>query len=166
MVSDFFYPQPGGVELHIYHLSQRLIARGHSVIIITHAYKDRTGVRTLTNGLKVYYVPYLVLYRECTFPTVFSAFPTLRQIFIRENIDIVHGHGSFSSLCHEAILHGNTMGLKTVFTDRSSINTEYNLAVHYLEAKTIKGRLKCGFSMSFKARYSTVTRIYASFSGS
>ena len=119
MVSDFFYPQPGGVELHIYHLSQRLIARGHSVIIITHAYKDRTGVRTLTNGLKVYYVPYLVLYRECTFPTVFSAFPTLRQIFIRENIDIVHGHGSFSSLCHEAILHGNTMGLKTVFTDHS-----------------------------------------------
>lgn len=119
MVSDFFYPQPGGVELHIYHLAQRLIARGHSVIVITHAYNNRTGVRTLTNGLKVYYIPYLVMYRECTFPTVFSGFPILRQIFIRESIDIVHGHGSFSSLCHEAILHGNTMGLKTVFTDHS-----------------------------------------------
>ncbi|QPG72863.1 Phosphatidylinositol N-acetylglucosaminyltransferase gpi3 subunit [Brettanomyces nanus] len=119
MVSDFFYPQPGGVELHIYHLAQRLIARGHSVIVITHAYKDRTGVRILTNGLKVYYVPFVVLYRECTFPTVFSAFPILRYIFIREKIDIVHGHGSFSSLCHEAILHGSTMGLKTVFTDHS-----------------------------------------------
>ncbi|GMF07852.1 unnamed protein product [Ambrosiozyma monospora] len=119
MISDFFYPQPGGVELHIYHLAQKLIARGHSVIVITHAYGDRTGIRTLTNGLKVYYVPFMVLYRNATFPSVFSAFPILRQIFIRESIEIVHGHGTFSSLCHEAIFHANTMGLKTVFTDHS-----------------------------------------------
>lgn len=119
MVSDFFYPQPGGVELHVYHLSQRLIDRGHSVIIITHAYGSRTGVRVLTNGLKVYYVPFLVLHRESTFPSVFSFFPILRQILIREEIDIVHGHGSLSSLCHEGIVHGRTMGLKTVFTDHS-----------------------------------------------
>ena len=119
MVSDFFFPQPGGVELHVYHLSQRLINRGHSVVIITHAYGNRTGIRTLTNGLKVYYVPFFVLYRESTFPTVFSFFPMLRQILIREQIDIVHGHASLSSMCHEAILHGRTMGLKTVFTDHS-----------------------------------------------
>jgi phosphatidylinositol glycan class A protein len=119
LVSDFFYPQPGGVELHIYHLAQNLIDRNHSVVIITHAYGDRQGVRYLTNGLKVYYIPSLVFYRQSTCPTVFSAFPILRQIFIRESIDIVHGHGSCSSLCHEAIIHGNTMGLKTVFTDHS-----------------------------------------------
>lgn len=53
LVSDFFYPQPGGVESHIYQLSQRLIDRGHKVIVICHAYGDRTGVRYLTNGLKV-----------------------------------------------------------------------------------------------------------------
>lgn len=119
MISDFFYPQPGGVELHIYHLSQQLIARGHSVIVVTHAYGDRTGVRYLTNGLKVYYVPAAVFFRASTWPTVFSALPVLRQIFIRESIDLVHGHGTFSSLCHEAILHGKTMNLKTVFTDHS-----------------------------------------------
>ncbi|KAG7800689.1 hypothetical protein KL929_000228 [Ogataea haglerorum] len=119
MISDFFYPQPGGMELHIYHLSQKLIARGHSVVVITHAYGDRTGVRMLTNGLKVYYVPFFIIYRQTTFPTVFSLFPILRQILIRESIDIVHGHGTFSSMCHEAILHANTMGIKTVFTDHS-----------------------------------------------
>ncbi|GMM34709.1 phosphatidylinositol N-acetylglucosaminyltransferase [Saccharomycopsis crataegensis] len=119
MISDFFYPQPGGVELHVYHLSQKLIQLGHSVVIITHDYGSRTGVRTLTNGLKVYYVPFFVLYRESTFPTVFSAFPILRNIFIRENIEIVHGHGSLSSLCHEAIFHARTMGMKTCFTDHS-----------------------------------------------
>lgn len=119
MVCDFFYPQPGGVELHVYHLSQRLIERGHSVIIVTHAYGSRTGIRVLTNGLKVYYVPFFVLYRESSFPSVFSFFPMLRQILIRENIDIVHGHASLSSFCHEAILHGRTMGLRTCFTDHS-----------------------------------------------
>ena len=31
MVSDFFYPNMGGVESHIYQLSQCLIERGHKV---------------------------------------------------------------------------------------------------------------------------------------
>ncbi len=31
MVSDFFYPNTGGVESHIYQLSQCLLARGHKV---------------------------------------------------------------------------------------------------------------------------------------
>lgn len=119
MVTDFFYPQPGGVEFHVYHLSQKLIDLGHSVIIITHDYGNRTGVRMLTNGLRVYYAPLLTIYRNSTVPSVFSAFPILRNIFIREQIDIVHGHGSLSSLGAEAILHGRTMGLKAVFTDHS-----------------------------------------------
>lgn len=119
MVADFFYPQPGGVEFHVYHLAQELIDMGHSVVVITHEYGNRKGVRMLTNGLKVYYVPFFVLYRNSTFPTVFLAFPILRNIFIREEIDIVHGHGTYSSLCHEAIIHGRTMGLRTVFTDHS-----------------------------------------------
>lgn len=119
MVTDFFYPQPGGVEFHVYHLSQKLIDLGHSVIIITHNYSGRNGIRYLTNGLKVYYVPFWVLYRSSAFPTVFSAFPILRNIFIRESIDIIHGHGSLSTFGHEAIFHGRTMGLKTVFTDHS-----------------------------------------------
>ncbi|KAF2010965.1 glycosyltransferase family 4 protein [Aaosphaeria arxii CBS 175.79] len=104
---------------HIYQLSSKLIDRGHKVIIVTHAYAGRTGVRYLTNGLKVYHVPFWVIYRETTFPTVFSFFPVFRNIVIREQIEIVHGHGSLSNLCHEAILHARTMGLRTVFTDHS-----------------------------------------------
>jgi len=119
MVSDFFFPQPGGVESHIYQLSTKLIDRGHKVVIITHAYEGRTGIRYLTNGLKVYHVPFLVIYRETTMPTVFSFFPIFRNIIIREQIEIVHGHASLSSFCHEAILHARTMGLRTVFTDHS-----------------------------------------------
>ena len=31
MMSDFFYPNMGGVENHIYQLSQHLLTRGHKV---------------------------------------------------------------------------------------------------------------------------------------
>ncbi|SCU82555.1 LADA_0C06260g1_1 [Lachancea dasiensis] len=119
MVCDFFYPQLGGVEFHIYHLSQKLIKLGHSVVVITHSYGDRTGVRYLSNGLKVYYVPYVVIYRETSLPTVFGSFPIVRNILLREQIQIVHAHVSVSTLAHESLLHATVMGLQTVFTDHS-----------------------------------------------
>lgn len=119
MVCDFFYPQPGGVEFHIYHLAQQLIARGHNVIVVTHSYGDRGGVRYLTNGLKVYYIPFIGFYRATMTPTVFSMFPLFRNIFVRESIDIVHGHASMSPMAQEAMVHGKVMGLKTVMTEHS-----------------------------------------------
>ncbi|KAI3636506.1 hypothetical protein MIR68_005451 [Amoeboaphelidium protococcarum] len=120
MVSDFFFPNYGGVESHLYCVSQALIARGHKVVIITHQYdEDRVGVRYLTNGLKVYYLPHIVIYQQATLPTVYGLFPLMRQIFIREQIQIVHAHQAFSTIAHEAILHARTMSLKAVFTDHS-----------------------------------------------
>ena len=56
---------------------------------------------------------------QVTLPTLLTAFPVLRQIFLREAITVVHGHGAFSALCHEGILHAGTMGLHTLFTDHS-----------------------------------------------
>lgn len=119
MVCDFFYPNMGGVESHIYQLSSCLIDRGHKVIIVTHKYDDRCGVRYLSNGLKIYYLPIPPFYNQCILPSLFTTLPLIRSIFIRENISIVHGHSAFSTLGHEAMFHARTMGLKTVFTDHS-----------------------------------------------
>ncbi|XP_052761075.1 phosphatidylinositol N-acetylglucosaminyltransferase subunit A-like [Mya arenaria] len=119
MVSDFFYPNQGGVESHIYHLSQCLINRGHKVIVVTHYYGSRRGVRYLKNGLKVYYLPFPTMYNQCILPTILTTLPLLRNIFIREQISIVHGHSAFSTMAHEAMFHARNMGLKTVFTDHS-----------------------------------------------
>lgn len=119
MASDFFYPNIGGVESHIYQLSQCLLRKGHKVIVITHAYDNRTGIRYMTSGLKVYYLPLLVIYNQCTLPTLFATFPIVRYILIREQISIVHGHSAFSALAHEVMFHAKTLGLKTVFTDHS-----------------------------------------------
>lgn len=119
MVCDFFYPNVGGVESHIYQLSQCLMNRGHKVVIVTHAYSDRTGVRYMTNGMKVYYLPLYVIYNQCTLPTLFTTFPIMRNILLRERINIVHGHSAFSALALETIIHARVLGIKTVFTDHS-----------------------------------------------
>ncbi|XP_020285166.1 N-acetylglucosaminyl-phosphatidylinositol biosynthetic protein isoform X3 [Pseudomyrmex gracilis] len=119
MVSDFFYPNMGGVEEHIFNLSQCLLEHGHKVVILTHSYGDRVGIRYMTNGLKVYYIPVKVFYNQCVLPTMICSLPLIRYIFIREEIQIIHGHSAFSALAHEGMLIGRLMGLKTVFTDHS-----------------------------------------------
>lgn len=119
MVSDFFYPNMGGVESHIYQLSQCLIERGHKVLVVTHAYGGRRGVRYLSNGLKVYYLPLRVMYNQSTATTLFHSLPLLRCIFLRERVSVVHAHSSFSAMAHDALFHAKTMGLRTVFTDHS-----------------------------------------------
>eukprot|EP01114_Cavostelium_apophysatum_P009560 TRINITY_DN22723_c0_g1_i1.p1 TRINITY_DN22723_c0_g1~~TRINITY_DN22723_c0_g1_i1.p1 ORF type:complete len:451 (+),score=77.19 TRINITY_DN22723_c0_g1_i1:100-1452(+) len=119
MVSDFFYPNMGGVEMHLYQLSQCLMKRGNKVVIITHFYGNRKGIRYLSNGLKVYYLPYLPIYNQSTLPTAVLMFPLIRCILIRERINIVHCHQAFSCLGHECMLHARTMGYKVCFTDHS-----------------------------------------------
>ncbi|XP_075643303.1 phosphatidylinositol N-acetylglucosaminyltransferase subunit A isoform X1 [Castanea sativa] len=119
MVSDFFYPNFGGVENHIYLLSQCLIKLGHKVVVMTHAYGNRSGVRYMTGGLKVYYVPWKPFLMQNTLPTFYGTLPIIRTILIREQISLVHGHQAFSTLCHEALMHARTMGYKVVFTDHS-----------------------------------------------
>nr|CAG4645493.1 EOG090X0515 [Lynceus sp. MCZ IZ 141354] len=119
MVSDFFYPNMGGVESHIYTLSQCLLEHDHKVVVITHSYGDRVGIRYMLNGLKVYYLPIKTFYNQVALPTLVASLPIIRYIFVREEIQIVHGHSSFSTLAHEAMLIARLLGLKVVFTDHS-----------------------------------------------
>jgi len=86
MVSDFFVPNLGGVEMHMYNVAQCLMKRGHKVIVLTSAYSgERIGVRWLSNGLKVYHLPTTVLYSQTSVPDLmFVHIPLFRQIFVRE----------------------------------------------------------------------------------
>lgn len=119
LVSDFFYPNMGGVESHLYQLSQCLLEKGHNVIIVTHSYGNRTGIRFMANYLKVYYLPIVPFYNQAVLPTIMGSLPYLRYIFNQEKIQIVHGHSAFSTLAHEALFVASLLGLATVFTDHS-----------------------------------------------
>jgi len=92
MISDFFYPRLGGVEVSIYQLSCSLIRRGIKVVVITRAYKNRQIIRYMGNGVKVYYLPVAVLNNEIMFPTLYGLLPILREIIQKEGIDIIHMH--------------------------------------------------------------------------
>ncbi|XP_040568442.1 phosphatidylinositol N-acetylglucosaminyltransferase subunit A [Lepeophtheirus salmonis] len=120
LVSDFFPPNIGGVETHIYQLAQRLLLHGHQVIIITHQYQQHVGVKQLRPRLKVYYLPFIPFYNQCILPTLTAAtLPSLRSIFLEEGIELVHGHSAFSSLAHESLFVAGIMNIATVFTDHS-----------------------------------------------
>lgn len=71
---------------------------------MTHAYGDRSGVRWLSRGLKVYYLPIPEMFRQCTYTTFFSNFAAFRSIVIRERIHIIHGHQVWP-LPARALLH-------------------------------------------------------------
>lgn len=124
LVGDFFYPNMGGVEAHILHLAYCLIERGHKVVGITHSYGDRTGVRYIRNGFKVYYCPFTLLpggAGNIIFPAVHIPYviPLLREIFAREEIDLVHTHQYSSILGYMAALYSDHMGLRVVRTNHS-----------------------------------------------
>lgn len=133
LVCDFFYPNLGGVEMHLWSLAQCLHRLGHKVIIITHAYSakkngadqsnsndhHRTGVRYLPGPIKVYYCPIVPFVANDTLPTFLVSFPLLRWIFIRERIDIVHSHQATSSLANESLVYAAELGIRSVYTDHS-----------------------------------------------
>uniref|UniRef100_A0A8D0GUC0 Phosphatidylinositol glycan anchor biosynthesis class A n=1 Tax=Sphenodon punctatus TaxID=8508 RepID=A0A8D0GUC0_SPHPU len=126
MVSDFFYPNMGGVESHIYQLSQCLIERGHKVIIVTHSYGNRKGIRYLSGGLKVYYLPLKVMYNQSTATTLFHSLPLLRVRLLGalEHQDVrnvlVQGHVFLNTSLTEAfcmaIVEAASCGLQVVST--------------------------------------------------
>ncbi|CAN1253033.1 Phosphatidylinositol N-acetylglucosaminyltransferase subunit A [Linum perenne] len=84
MVSDFFYPNFGGVENHVYYLSQCLLELGHKVVVLTHAYGNRSGVRYMTGGLKVYYLPWRPFLMQNTLPTFYGTLPVVLQFTLAD----------------------------------------------------------------------------------
>ena len=119
MVSDFFYPGLGGIEMHQFQLASVLIEHGYKVVVITKTYNGRQGVRYMNNGIKVYYLPYgefipVVVNVSLILPTAI-----FRYIFIREEVDLVHAHQAASTLGMMALQAAHLLGLKTAFTDHS-----------------------------------------------
>jgi phosphatidylinositol glycan class A protein len=131
MVCDFFFPSIGGVETHIWALGQCLLRRGHRVVVLTHSFGGaRHGVRVLTNGLKVYHAPWVAAFQNCTLPTFFPLLPLLREVVVREGVEVVHGHQDSSAMVHEALFHAQTLGLRTCFTSHSLFNVFDTASLH------------------------------------
>ncbi|CDJ63731.1 phosphatidylinositolglycan class A protein, putative [Eimeria necatrix] len=130
MVSDFFFPSLGGVEMHIYELSVRLARKGFKVVVVTHAIDGRHGIRYLTEGIKVYYLPITCFHDRSTLVTFFTTLPLIRTVLIREKVDIVHGHQTTSTLAHESMFHARHLGYRVVYTDHSMFSFADAACIH------------------------------------
>ena len=119
LISDFFYPKVGGVEVHIYQLAVSLIRLGCKVTVLTHHRKNRQGIKIMGNGIKVYFTPKVTIYDDSSMPILYSAVKILREICYLEKIDIVHCHQSASCLSLEGIIHSKMLGKNVVFTEHS-----------------------------------------------
>ncbi|KAF8361492.1 piga-1 [Pristionchus pacificus] len=160
LVSDFFCPNAGGVETHIYFLAQCLLKSGHEVIVITHGYGSRKGIRYLDNGLKVYYLPFAVIYNGCTLTSILGDMPIYRWIYARERTEIVHGHSTFSSMAHVAMFHGWQLGLRTVFTDHSLFGfaDASSIFMNLLAMQYSLAQLNKAICVSYTSKENTVLR--------
>lgn len=98
--------------------------------MITKCYGERRGVVYMNNGLKVYYLPLFAMMDVVAFPTFYGLFSVVRDILIREEIDIVHGHQATSTLMHEVVLMARTMGYSTVYTDHSLFGFKELSSIH------------------------------------
>ena len=118
LVSDMFYPGRGGVETHILELAHAFIKLNHNVIVITHKYKNYSGI-VYIDKIKVYYLNIPILARNVAWPCLYTGINLYKQIFIENKINVVHGHQTHSPMALEAIFHANFLGIKTVLTEHS-----------------------------------------------
>ena len=119
LISDFFYPKVGGVEVHIYQLAVSLIRLGCKVTVLTHHKKNRQGIKYMGNGIKVYFTPLITLYDDSSLPILLGALKILREICYTEKVDIIHCHQSSSSLSLEGIFHSKLLGVNVVLSEHS-----------------------------------------------
>ena len=119
LISDFFYPKVGGVEVHIYQLAVSLIRLGCKVTVLTHHRKNRQGIKYMGNGIKVYFTPLMTLLDDSSLPILYDDLKILREICYIERVDIIHCHQSSSSLSLEGIFHSKMLGVNVVLSEHS-----------------------------------------------
>ena len=71
------------------------------------------------NGIKVYFNQLISMHDDTSYPILYGCQKVMREIVIKDEIDIVHLHQGTSVTSLECLLHARTLGLRTVYTDHS-----------------------------------------------
>ena len=113
IVSDWYLPRIGGLELHLRDLARELNARGHEahVITATPGPDELDGVKV--HRLDVPLMPGLATIRSR------KALRPLEALFTREQYDIVHAHTALSPLAIGATCVAKKLGIPSVMTEHS-----------------------------------------------
>jgi len=132
MVSDAYYPFPGGVSEHMHHLSKALRERGHNVKILTARYDGEESEKDVIRVGKINILP--LNFTQITFTWERGYRKKLREVF-KKSYDIVHTHGPLGhNLPYHALMFSDSKNIATFHTAFVGFNF-YKLArIFYKES--------------------------------
>ncbi|MFB0509775.1 MAG: glycosyltransferase family 4 protein, partial [bacterium] len=126
MVSDVYSPYVGGIPEHIYHLSQQLRQRGHTVKILTSNFGGTTveTLKTCPDEKFVYRIGKSLLIRSnksfARLPIGWRPMNKVKRYLEKENFDVIHIHGSLApTLPIIAIRQSKSINVITFHADHS-----------------------------------------------
>jgi glycosyltransferase involved in cell wall biosynthesis len=129
VLTPAFYPEVGGGEGYVYHLSEELAKRNDEVIVIAPA-KTLRGIRRLDGNITVYYCNYVqVLGTEIISPYA------IYKILKRVKPQIIHGHGP-SVIQDIGFLASRLFGIPMVATYHGDKNWEKLIPNLYMRVST------------------------------
>ena len=121
MVSDNYYPYPGGIAEHIHHASLELRELGHDVKILTASYGDNRcfGSAQVIRVGKSVMIPANRSF--CLVPVGWRLSERVRQVLREGDFDIVHTHGPLAPVLPMlAIKHSKSVNIATFHAAHSS----------------------------------------------
>ncbi|MEX0568778.1 MAG: glycosyltransferase, partial [Candidatus Njordarchaeota archaeon] len=114
LTTDFFWPEIGGVQTHVYDLARTAIKAGHRVTVITTVLSERKI--EIREGIRVIRVAY-PRYAGILEPSGLK--DRLKKIFSKIKPDIVHAHHAFSPMGISTGWASKELGLPVVLTNHS-----------------------------------------------
>ena len=130
LISDFYYPNQGGVEIHIHELA-RLLSDKYRIIVITHQRDNYVG-RMEIGGITIYYLEIAYIKSlSMSYPTFILNFMRIKSITERENIQIFHCHQSCSPLSLECLFFAKILKVKSILTEHSLVGFSNISDIHY-----------------------------------
>ena len=125
LVTDWCRPRVGGIEHHVHELARELVARGHDVHVVT-----TTPGAVVPAGARLHAFRVAML-GDVAAPNLFKI-RTLARLLTREGIDIVHAHGMFSTTAIGGLLAARMVGIPSVTTNHSLLQTNSTLPAAFL----------------------------------
>ncbi|TET43964.1 glycosyltransferase family 1 protein [candidate division TA06 bacterium] len=121
MVSDNYYPYPGGIAEHIHHASLELRELGHEVKILTASYGDNRSFGS-PQVIRVGRGVVIPVNRSfCLVPVGWRLSERVRQVLREGDFDIVHTHGPLAPVLPMlAIKHSKAVNIATFHAAHSS----------------------------------------------
>ena len=134
LASDFFYPDIGGIETHIYEIAKQFLLLGIKKIIVITRNRDENrfcGVKMIHhNQIKVYYLKRCDFSIPASLPTFWWTAPELYRILKEEKITHVHCHQTTSTIGFEIGTIAMILGLKLYMTEHSLFSLGVIGALH------------------------------------